>query len=142
MKMLVGFRQRCLCYPPPIPRVSSSHANPLAVKTNAPNGVFWDIFRCWIKEHPLTSKKIEKDVSRGKERPSPNAMARVRQRCGCLPPFPSRTPLLPPPFFFLQSYLSKLLAKEPQLEANFTRVPEAINQAKTDGVTRCGSMVS
>jgi tRNA (guanine26-N2/guanine27-N2)-dimethyltransferase len=28
-------------------RVSGSHANPLAVKTDAPPEVVWDVLRCW-----------------------------------------------------------------------------------------------
>jgi len=34
-------------------RVSGSHANPLALKTDAPPQVVWDIIRCWIKLHPV-----------------------------------------------------------------------------------------
>lgn len=34
-------------------RVSGSHANPLALKTDAPPQVVWDILRCWIKMHPV-----------------------------------------------------------------------------------------
>mmetsp|Transcript_27832 Transcript_27832/g.49727 ORF Transcript_27832/g.49727 Transcript_27832/m.49727 type:complete len:523 (-) Transcript_27832:218-1786(-) len=34
-------------------RVSSSHANPLGVKTDAPMSVVWDIMRCWVKDHPV-----------------------------------------------------------------------------------------
>lgn len=37
-------------------RVSGSHANPLAVKTDAPPEVLWDIVRCWVKEHPVVVK--------------------------------------------------------------------------------------
>jgi len=32
-------------------RVSGSHANPLALKTDAPPHVIWDIMRCWVAEH-------------------------------------------------------------------------------------------
>jgi tRNA (guanine26-N2/guanine27-N2)-dimethyltransferase len=28
-------------------RVSGSHANPLALKTDAPPHLVWDIIRCW-----------------------------------------------------------------------------------------------
>lgn len=31
-------------------RVSLSHANPKAIKTDAPQSVFWDIMRCWVKK--------------------------------------------------------------------------------------------
>lgn len=31
-------------------QVSLSHANPNAVKTNAPHTIFWDIMRCWVKK--------------------------------------------------------------------------------------------
>ena len=34
-------------------RVSGSHSNPLAIKTDAPVDVLWDILRCWVKEHPV-----------------------------------------------------------------------------------------
>lgn len=34
-------------------RVSGSHANPLALKTDAPPEVVWDILRCWIQQHPV-----------------------------------------------------------------------------------------
>ena len=40
-------------------RVSSSHDNPTGVKTDAPFPVFWDIMRCWVKEHPLTNPPKE-----------------------------------------------------------------------------------
>eukprot|EP00217_Crustomastix_stigmatica_P004457 CAMPEP_0183806124 /NCGR_PEP_ID=MMETSP0803_2-20130417/38773_1 /TAXON_ID=195967 /ORGANISM="Crustomastix stigmata, Strain CCMP3273" /LENGTH=608 /DNA_ID=CAMNT_0026050885 /DNA_START=131 /DNA_END=1957 /DNA_ORIENTATION=- len=38
-------------------KVSGSHANPLALKTDAPNHVVWDILRCWVQEHPVNSEK-------------------------------------------------------------------------------------
>lgn len=34
-------------------RVSSTHANPLGLKTDAPAGVMWDILRCWVRDHPV-----------------------------------------------------------------------------------------
>lgn len=34
-------------------KVSGSHANPLALKTDAPPQVVWDIIRCWVKLHPV-----------------------------------------------------------------------------------------
>ena len=33
--------------------MSPAHCNPLAVKTDAPAKVLWDILRCWVKEHPV-----------------------------------------------------------------------------------------
>eukprot|EP01103_Thecamoeba_quadrilineata_P004722 TRINITY_DN1452_c0_g1_i3.p1 TRINITY_DN1452_c0_g1~~TRINITY_DN1452_c0_g1_i3.p1 ORF type:complete len:486 (-),score=74.43 TRINITY_DN1452_c0_g1_i3:267-1724(-) len=33
-------------------KVSSSHTDPLALKTDAPNSVLWDILRAWHKDHP------------------------------------------------------------------------------------------
>eukprot|EP00955_Chlamydomonas_euryale_P058761 357202-Chlamydomonas_euryale.AAC.23 len=39
-------------------RVSASHANPLAVKTDAPPSVMWDIVRCWIRDNPVNLSKI------------------------------------------------------------------------------------
>lgn len=38
-------------------RVSPAHCNPLAVKTDAPSEVLWDILRCWVKEHPVKEQK-------------------------------------------------------------------------------------
>lgn len=32
--------------------VSQSHTSHNAIKTTAPNGVMWDIIRCWIRAHP------------------------------------------------------------------------------------------
>jgi len=34
-------------------RVSPAHCNPLAIKTDAPTEVLWDILRCWVREHPV-----------------------------------------------------------------------------------------
>ena len=34
-------------------RVSSTHANPLGTKTDAPFEVVWDIMRAWVKDHPV-----------------------------------------------------------------------------------------
>jgi hypothetical protein len=31
-------------------RVSSTHATPLAVKTDAPPEVIWDVMRAWVKK--------------------------------------------------------------------------------------------
>ncbi len=38
-------------------RVSSSHANSNAFKTNAPPNVVWDIMRSWVKLHPIHAEK-------------------------------------------------------------------------------------
>jgi len=38
-------------------RVSSTHACPLGMKTDAPMSVVWDIMRCWVKEHPVRAPK-------------------------------------------------------------------------------------
>lgn len=72
--------------------VSGSHANPLAVKTNAPPNVVWDIVRCWVKDHPV---KID-----------------------------------------AESYGGKLLAKEPELQANFSRAAGSVSKSQAAGVTR------
>jgi len=34
-------------------RVSSTHANPLGLKADAPMRLLWDIMRCWVKKHPV-----------------------------------------------------------------------------------------
>lgn len=33
-------------------QVSCSHTNPLALKTDCPSNIFWDIFRKWAEQHP------------------------------------------------------------------------------------------
>lgn len=43
-------------------RTSGCHANALALKTDAPMHVLWDIMRCWVKDHPV---KPQSDDSPG-----------------------------------------------------------------------------
>ena len=74
-------------------RVSSTHANPLGLKTDAPAGVMWDILRCWVREHPVKTPQADTPGNR-------------------------------------------ILAKEPQLEADFARARGAFSKAKEDGVKR------
>mmetsp|Transcript_22938 Transcript_22938/g.63658 ORF Transcript_22938/g.63658 Transcript_22938/m.63658 type:complete len:234 (-) Transcript_22938:478-1179(-) len=74
-------------------RVSSSHANPLGIKTDAPMSVIWDIMRCWIRDHPI--------------KPHPE-----------------------------DSYAGRLLAKEPSIQADFSRSQKALSQAKVNKVAR------
>jgi tRNA (guanine26-N2/guanine27-N2)-dimethyltransferase len=38
-------------------KVSQSHCEPHAIKTNAPSRVLWDILRCWNKKHPNTGRR-------------------------------------------------------------------------------------
>uniref|UniRef100_A0A915JXG0 tRNA (guanine(26)-N(2))-dimethyltransferase n=1 Tax=Romanomermis culicivorax TaxID=13658 RepID=A0A915JXG0_ROMCU len=42
-------------------KVSSSHADPQAIKTNAPNNVIWDILRCWAKKSSVTASNFSVD---------------------------------------------------------------------------------
>ncbi|XP_064649404.1 tRNA (guanine(26)-N(2))-dimethyltransferase-like [Lineus longissimus] len=39
-------------------KVSFSHAAKNSIKTTAPVGVIWDIMRHWIKEHPVSKKRL------------------------------------------------------------------------------------
>eukprot|EP00057_Strongylocentrotus_purpuratus_P003900 XP_003727616.1 PREDICTED: tRNA (guanine(26)-N(2))-dimethyltransferase isoform X1 [Strongylocentrotus purpuratus] len=39
-------------------RVSISHASPEALKTDAPASVIWDIIRAWVKDHPVSEKRL------------------------------------------------------------------------------------
>lgn len=39
--------------------ISSSHALPLGLKTNAPMDVVWDIMRCWVKTHPVKAQAAD-----------------------------------------------------------------------------------
>ncbi len=41
--------------------VSLSHANKLALKTNAPNEFIWDMMRAWEKLHPTNREKLSPD---------------------------------------------------------------------------------
>ena len=55
-----GFRQTSLlCCGPDgrlFCRVSLTHCNPKAFKTDAPFDMVWDMLRAWIKEQPLNQK--------------------------------------------------------------------------------------
>ncbi|KAL7135633.1 hypothetical protein ABFS83_11G111100 [Erythranthe nasuta] len=44
-------------------RISGSHVNPLALKTDAPMNVIWDIMRCWVKNHPVKSQPSDQPGS-------------------------------------------------------------------------------
>ncbi|KAG9439165.1 hypothetical protein H6P81_019330 [Aristolochia fimbriata] len=74
-------------------RISGSHVNPLAMKTDAPMEVIWDIMRCWVKNHPVKAQ----------------------------PPDQSGT---------------AILAKEPTLQANFTRAVASLSKAQAKKVAR------
>ncbi|GAQ82087.1 tRNA methyltransferase [Klebsormidium nitens] len=74
-------------------RVSTSHANPLGIKTDAPMEVLWDIMRCWVKDHPV---KPQKDETPGQ----------------------------------------KILAQQPQIQANFARSNAAQSKAQATRVPR------
>jgi hypothetical protein len=76
--------------------VSGSHANPLAVKTDAPPAIVWDIVRCWVRQHPVRD-------------PDP------------------------------ASYAGRLLAKEPKLEADFSRAPGSVSKSQVGGCLRLAS---
>ncbi len=41
--------------------MSGSHANPQAIKTNAPPNVLWDIMRTWVRDNP-----VKEDVLKGR----------------------------------------------------------------------------
>lgn len=40
-------------------RSSQCHRDPDGIKTDAPPRVLFDIFRCWIKKHPVAAKRLE-----------------------------------------------------------------------------------
>eukprot|EP01125_Pyxidicula_operculata_P003019 TRINITY_DN1311_c0_g1_i1.p1 TRINITY_DN1311_c0_g1~~TRINITY_DN1311_c0_g1_i1.p1 ORF type:complete len:527 (-),score=126.94 TRINITY_DN1311_c0_g1_i1:1305-2885(-) len=42
-------------------RVSGSHCDAVAIKTDAPNDVLWDILRCWHKVKPANMKKFHEN---------------------------------------------------------------------------------
>ena len=43
-------------------KVSISHTNCMAIKTDASPEVIWDIMRCWVKKNPLTKKHNDSEV--------------------------------------------------------------------------------
>lgn len=45
--------------------MSSTHANPLGVKTDCPPEVLWDLIRGWVETHPVT-RKLELDSAAAK----------------------------------------------------------------------------
>ncbi|CAM0905810.1 unnamed protein product [Alopecurus aequalis] len=45
-------------------QISGSHVDPLALKTDAPMSVIWDIMRCWVKLHPVKSQPENRPGSR------------------------------------------------------------------------------
>lgn len=47
-------------------RVSQSHHTPLAVKTDAPSEVIWDIYRCWVLKHPVSERRLAEDATAAK----------------------------------------------------------------------------
>ena len=76
-------------------RVSISHASALAVKTDAPMRVLWDIMRCWVKEHPIKNPEKYAGTPGG-----------------------------------------AILAREPELVANWARARGAISHAKEKKIAR------
>ena len=60
-------------------RVSGSHASPLAIKTDAPSHVIWDILRCWIKDHPLSESTLSKQSEEVVRSTTENDMAAYAQ---------------------------------------------------------------
>jgi tRNA (guanine26-N2/guanine27-N2)-dimethyltransferase len=42
-------------------KVSQTHKEPMAVKTNAPDSVVWDIVRCWCLQNPPEGSKHRKE---------------------------------------------------------------------------------
>ncbi len=70
-----GLASTLKCTPPPAVlmrsallnagyRVSSTHASPLGLKTDAPMRVVWDVLRCWVREHPVKARETETPGSR------------------------------------------------------------------------------
>ena len=39
-------------------RVSRSHTEAQAIKTDAPNPAVWDVLRCWVREQPARTKAL------------------------------------------------------------------------------------
>jgi len=99
-----GLASTLKCTPPPAVlmrsalinagyRVSSTHASPLGLKTDAPMRAVWDVLRCWVREHPVKARETETPGSR-------------------------------------------ILAKAPALEANFSRARGAFSKAQEEHVKR------
>ncbi len=43
--------------------MSGSHACPLAVKTDAPPSVVWDIVRCWVRKTGVSASAVKEPES-------------------------------------------------------------------------------
>ncbi len=65
-------------------RVSGSHTCPLALKTDAPPRVVWDILRCWIAQHPVKPPKPGSYAANILSR-TPELEADFRRAAGAVP---------------------------------------------------------
>jgi hypothetical protein len=114
--------------------VSGSHANPLAIKTNAPPGVLWDIIRCWIKDgHPVNVKVrdlLVAGVAWPPIPPAPVQLTSTRVKGQVLAPLCPHASL-PACLQDTNSYMGRILAKEPTLQASFKRAAGAMKKDDT-----------
>jgi tRNA (guanine26-N2/guanine27-N2)-dimethyltransferase len=102
-------------------KVSSYHKDPEAIKTDAPNHVLWDVFRCWCKNnHPSisTGDISQGDTDKKKKRKKDNVQksnvedeADDEEEHG------------------YKNAREKILSVEPKLVADFT-LPEVLKQTK------------
>ncbi|XP_044272763.1 probable tRNA (guanine(26)-N(2))-dimethyltransferase [Tribolium madens] len=54
-------------------QVSYTHMNKTSIKTNAPNGLVWDIMRAWEGQHPVNKKRLVENS------PATNILKKERQ---------------------------------------------------------------
>jgi tRNA (guanine26-N2/guanine27-N2)-dimethyltransferase len=73
------------------------------LKTDAPWNVIWDIYRCWVKDHPVKKKKGGGGAGGSGSEDTP---------------------------------AEKILGKDPDLKADFSRVTQALSKAKLSKVPR------
>jgi len=60
-------------------RVSGYHKDPQAIKTDAPNGVVWDVMRAWCKEHPPKAGGSKKALKKKLRREQKKKFAEERK---------------------------------------------------------------
>ena len=97
-------------------RVSSQHKEPMAIKTDAPNSVIWDILRCHEKLHPVADKRKMNKKERLKLRKEENKKSAGEEAKEGIENTVGEDATNPPHLTAGQSILSK----EPKILADFT----------------------
>ncbi len=106
-------------------RVSGYHKEPLAIKTDAPNSVVWDVMRAWCKENPPKMKSKKKQNKMNKRKRIKNNKGEVVEENGEQNSTEGATNSTPP-----LSAGEKILAKESTIKVDFTMAADIKNTKK------------